>query len=82
MLREAGKRPSRYHVFVLSLWEEGAAFAGEGVNWRFSLEQAQGVGRKGFSSLQELMAYLDAWTHEPPDQVSGGQGHHADTAAP
>jgi hypothetical protein len=70
MLREPGKRSSRYHVFVLSLWEEGGAFAGDAANWRFSLEQAHGVGRKGFRSLRELTAYLEAWTRETPEEAA------------
>jgi hypothetical protein len=65
MSRDPRKRPSRYHVFVLSLWEESAAFPAQASTWRFSLEQAQAAGRKGFKSLTELTAYLEAWMQAP-----------------
>ena len=66
MSRDPRKRPSRYHVFVLSLWEESVAFPAQASTWRFSLEQAQAAGRKGFKSLAELTAYLEAWMQNPP----------------
>jgi len=67
MLRESPKRPSRYHIFILSLWEEGGAFGADEATWRFSLEQAHGLGRQGFKDLAELMAYIEAWTRQPAD---------------
>jgi hypothetical protein len=72
MLREPKKPSSRYHIFILSLWEEGGAFPGA-TSWRFSLEQAQGAGRKGFGSLPELTAFLAAWIQRSPDEASGAQ---------
>ncbi len=66
MLRDPKRRPSRYHSFILSLWEESGAFPGEANTWRFSLEQAQAAGRKGFKNLAELTAYLDTWTQASP----------------
>lgn len=72
MLREPRKRPARYHIFLLSLWEEGGAFPDEARVWRFSLEQAQTAGRKGFRSLAELTAYLEAWTQAGPRDGSPG----------
>lgn len=70
MLRDSGKGPSRYHIFVLSLWEESGGFPGERTNWRFSLEQAQAAGRKGFKNLAELTAYLEAWMQAPPGDIA------------
>lgn len=58
----AGAGPPRYSVFILSAWEERGGRAGDEATWRFSLEGSQITGRKGFGSLPELAAYLEAWT--------------------
>jgi hypothetical protein len=78
MLRELRKQPSRYHIFVLSLWEEGGVFPGEEARWRFSLEQAQAARRMGFKDLAELTAYLEAWTRMPPGDEPAGRSQRAD----
>lgn len=67
MLRDSGKRSSRYIIFMLSLWEEAGSFPGDQATWRFSLEGSQGTERKGFRSLDALTAYLDIWTRHPPE---------------
>lgn len=66
MLRDSGQRTARYHVFILSLWAESSGFEDQRASWRFSLEQGQTTGRKGFKNLDELMAYLEAWVQNPP----------------
>ena len=70
MLRDPGKRTSRYHVFVLSLWEEGGDYLGDRAKWRYSLENAYRVERKGFKNLEELMAYLEAWTQDAREDTA------------
>ena len=70
MLRDPGKRTSRYHIFVLSLWEEGGDYPGDRTKWRYSLENAHRVERKGFKNLEELMAYLEAWTQDAPEETA------------
>lgn len=67
MSRGSSARPPRYHVLVLSLWEEEGRGAGDSRTWRFSLESPQIGGRKGFRSLTELAAYLAEWTQRPPN---------------
>ena len=60
MSRASEARSTRYHIFILSLWEESNRRAADPAVWRFSLEGAQSAERKGFKSLAELMAYLEA----------------------
>lgn len=55
----------RYHLFILTVWEEERSAQGA-ARWRYSLEQSQSGERKGFKNLEELMAYLAAWTQQPP----------------
>jgi hypothetical protein len=71
MLRDSGRRPSRYHIFVLSLWEEGGDYPGDSSKWRFSLENARKAERKGFKDLEELTAYLETWTQAMPGDTAG-----------
>ncbi len=71
MLRDSERRLSRYHVFILSLWEEGGDYLGDSAQWRFSLENARGAERKGFKDLAELTAYLGGWTQDVPADITG-----------
>ena len=60
MSRDPRKHPSRYHIFVLSLWEEGGDYPGRA---ELALQPGKRrAERKGFKNLAELMAYLEAWT--------------------
>jgi hypothetical protein len=70
MLRDPGKRASRYHVFILSLWEEGGDYPDDHTQWRYSLENAHRVERKGFKNLEELIVYLEAWTQVAPEETA------------
>jgi predicted ester cyclase len=49
--------PPRYHVFVLRAWEERGALDGPAA-WRFSVEAPSTGQRRGFATLEALMAYL------------------------
>jgi hypothetical protein len=66
MLQSSRGSPLRYHLFILTLWEEDGHTDGPAV-WRYSLEQSRTGERKGFKNLAELLAYLAAWTQNPPD---------------
>jgi len=61
-------RPARYHTFLLSVWEEG----GDGLGWRFRLEDPHTGERVGFRSLSELTRYLGDWASRNLDEPLGG----------
>ncbi|MEJ2304397.1 MAG: hypothetical protein P8Y14_22960 [Anaerolineales bacterium] len=51
-------RPPRYHIYLLTIWEERGEAADSEVAWRFRLEYP-GTGRKeGFASTEALMDFL------------------------
>ncbi len=52
------KRPSHYYAFLLRMWEENGQLLDEQGVWRFSLEDSQTGQRKGFASLEKLVAFL------------------------
>jgi hypothetical protein len=60
-----GRPRHRYHIVLLSIWEEGVSYPGGHTMWRFSLEHPGTMERKGFSSVHELADYLDDWMHGP-----------------
>ena len=67
-------RPSRYRAYLLRCWEEGEQGTGRGKVWRFSLEDAYTSQRRGFASLEEMMAFLrsqlEGEADPPPRPVS------------
>ena len=46
-----------YHVFVLRAWEERGSPIGP-ARWRFSLEAPSTGQRRGFATLEALIAFL------------------------
>jgi hypothetical protein len=56
-------RPPHYHHFVLLVWEERDS-EGRHVTWRFSLQDSQKEARIGFTSVDELKAYLESWMND------------------
>lgn len=56
---------ARYHLFILTAWQEERSPPASAV-WRYSLEASRSGERTGFKNLEELMAYLAAWTQQPP----------------
>jgi hypothetical protein len=51
-------RPRRYHIYLLTIWEERGQAADSEVAWRFRLENP-GTGRtEGFASMEALMDFL------------------------
>jgi hypothetical protein len=65
-------RPSR--AYLLRCWQEGNATAEQPPRWRFSVEEVLRKGpRRGFDSLEALMAYLEAeLAAGSEDESSGG----------
>ena len=58
------KKPPRYHIFLLTLWEERSQDLAKAAVWRFRLEIPRSGERRGFATLEELMAFLeepDTW---------------------
>lgn len=51
------EHPPRYYSFILRFWEERSENQ-PAANWRFALEQPESHVRYGFSSLEELVAFL------------------------
>ena len=50
--------PARYMSFLLRIWQEESDSNQEKGVWRFSLQETDCRQRRGFSSLDELIAYL------------------------
>lgn len=68
MAQIVADRPPRYHLFILSLWEEpGRTPADHPPDWRFSLENPHTSERIGFKNLAELTNFLDNWTVQVPN---------------
>lgn len=51
-------RPQRYLSFLFRCWEEGRRQPGVARAWRFSLEDVHTGHRRGFASLEALLAYV------------------------
>lgn len=50
--------PPRYHAYLLRFWEERGQIQDRGVTWRFSLEDPHTHERRGFATLEALIAFL------------------------
>jgi hypothetical protein len=57
------KNLSHYHTYILRFWQEQDA-AHDGEKWRFTLMDSTQGHRHGFSSLDDLMAFLKAQMFE------------------
>lgn len=64
MPNPAHSTPRRYHLLVLGLWLQPGEPAGRAGVWRISLEDPRTAQRRGFTSVEELAAYLDVWMKE------------------
>lgn len=82
MLQSSRGAPLRYHLFILTLWEEDHPLQ-EPAHWRYSLEESRTGVRKGFRNLEALAAYLAAWAQKPPtaDELAAPNADQS-TAAP
>jgi hypothetical protein len=52
-------KPPRYRSYVLVLWEERSQDPTVPVVWRFSLQDPRTGQRRGFASLEALVAALE-----------------------
>jgi hypothetical protein len=62
-------KPPRYWSYLLTFWEERSHDPALPVVWRFSLEDPRTGERRGFGSLEALVAALEQemagkWTQE------------------
>lgn len=64
MLQRLRASPLRYHLFILTVWEEDRQPVGASV-WRYRLEESRTGEQKGFKTLAELTAYLTEWVQRP-----------------
>ena len=51
-------KPPRYRSYLLSFWEERSQNPDTPVVWRFSLEDPHTGQRRGFASIEKVMAFL------------------------
>lgn len=79
MSQRPRNRSARYYIFVFSLWETGSSVSGGPTVWRYSLEHGPTGERRGFKSLDELMAYLEAFTQRPPGGTAYARSQEEDT---
>ena len=56
----ASDRSPRYCAYLLRLWEEGGNSHEQSPTWRCSLEDPHTGDRRGFASLELLIAFLQA----------------------
>jgi hypothetical protein len=49
-----------YHAYLLRLWRERPASPERPAVWRFSVEDTRTRQRRGFGSLEDLLAFLRA----------------------
>jgi hypothetical protein len=52
-------RPPRYHIYLLTIWQERSHGADSEVTWRFRLEDPDTGQRSGFTILEALMKALE-----------------------
>lgn len=60
----ADSTPSRYRIYLLTIWQERSRDPKESVQWRFSLERPTTGQRQGFATLAGLIAALQQATGE------------------
>ena len=53
-------KPPRYRSYLLTFWEERSRDPDAPAVWRFRLEEARTGQRRGFASLEALVAFLRA----------------------
>jgi hypothetical protein len=65
------KTPPNYRVYLLRLWEEHTPAAAQRRTWRFSLEDLETGRRHGFTTLRDLLAFLEQRLDERPTDEPG-----------
>jgi hypothetical protein len=67
-------RPPRYRTYLLTLWEERGREKSAHVVWRFRLEDPRTGKRRGFATVEGLVAALEEEMREARDgPAAGGQ---------
>jgi hypothetical protein len=61
--------PRQYHFFILSLWTQPDHQPGQATAWRISLENPHTAERTGFTTVNDLAAYLTAWMAQRTNQT-------------
>jgi hypothetical protein len=61
-------RPPRYRTYLLTLWEERGRETSAPVAWRFRLEDPRTGKRRGFATVEGLVAALE----EEMSEARGG----------
>jgi hypothetical protein len=60
-----------YRAYILRLWQERPVSSDRSAVWRFSVEDPRTGQRRGFGSLEELMAFLRT---QMEAEEQGGRG--------
>jgi hypothetical protein len=63
-------QPPRYHIYLLTLWEERNEDPNSPTVWRFRLKDPRTGQQRGFANLQALMATLEQKMVEDQQQES------------
>ncbi len=64
-------RPFRYHSYLLRYWQEGGQDPADA--WRFMLEDPRTSKRRGFGSLEALVAFLEKEVDEKSEKSASEQ---------
>jgi hypothetical protein len=67
------QQPPRYHAYMLRAWEERSETCGQGILWRFQVEDPHTGRRHGFSNLSALFAYLQGVMASDEDWSLGAE---------
>ncbi|MGD8624777.1 MAG: hypothetical protein PVF47_21460 [Anaerolineae bacterium] len=78
-------RPPRYRTYMLTLWEERGRETSAPVVWRFRLEDPRTGKRRGFATMEGLVAALEGEMREArgisPDGECRRAGREGGSAA-
>ncbi len=61
------------YAYILRLWRERPATAGQGAVWRISLTDTRSGERRAFSGLEALLAFLCARVLDEPMEADKAQ---------
>lgn len=64
--------PTNYRIFLLTVWRTGSASGQGAAELRFSIDDPRSGQRRGFGTLNGLVAFLERSLDEIDDSSSGG----------
>lgn len=67
------ERPPRYRAYLLRCWQERSQQPEHLGVWRFSLQEPHSGQRRGFASLEALMAFLETQLAIDEDAVDANE---------